>query len=195
MPRTPWLVALLLIAACPKRTEIIDLTNPANAPKSLLDCPVGTKEFGQLPPMGTEMWCAKDGSDGTQPVRHGPSRSWYSDGRPQAAGPYADGVRTGHWWYWTQEGHIEREGEYLNGSETGYWTNYRDDGTVVAEGPMKDGGKNGVWVSFDAANGVPQEGTWVDGQKDGTWVEYDAEGKATRERVFRLGRQISQHEL
>lgn len=192
MPRTSWMVALLLLSACPRRTEIIDLSNPAAAPKSLLDCPTGTKEYGQMPPGGSEMWCAKDGAT---PVRHGPARSWYSDGRPQSAGQYAEGVRTGHWWFWTQEGHVEREGDFLNGAEAGYWTVYRDDGSVSSEGPMKDGGKNGVWVSFDASNGVPQEGLWVDGQKDGVWVEYDAEGKAIRERIFRLGRQISQREL
>lgn len=194
--RLVWIfvVTAIAVTGCRKRTEI-GILDDDDGPKSLLGCGDGTHEYGQLPPAATEMWCAKDSGPGTTAVRHGPSRSWYPDGRPASVGAYADGQRTGHWWFWTSDGRLEKEGDFLNGAEVGYWTLYREDGTVLSEGPMKDGGRHGVWVSYDATNGVPQEGLWVDGQKDGVWTEYDADGKALRERVFRLGRQISLREI
>lgn len=195
MSRTRGLVlaSLLLATGCAKRAQVEELPEADTRPR-VLDCPDGTLELGNAPPLGLEVWCARE-VVGSQPLRHGPSQAWYRNGRVAAEGAYAEGRRTGHWTYHREDGSLEKEGAWSEGTETGYWLHYNADGTLAEEGPMVDGGRHGAWVTYDPESGMPVEGTWVDGERDGVWVEHDAEGQPVRERVYRRGRLISQREL
>lgn len=194
MRQVALLLPLALLLGCPKNRDADSIVRKEEAPTTRLGCPAGTYELGQVPPEGLELWCARLDETGRQ-VRHGPSRSWWPDGRPQSYGAFANDQKVGHWWFWTADGHLEREGAFRDDRENGYWLVYRTDGTVAAEGPMADGGRDGVWVTYDESTGLAQDGLWSAGEKDGVWVEYNTEGRPQRERVFRRGRLISQREL
>lgn len=185
------MLAALLLTACAKGREVKTIQRPESVQVTQLGCPEGTIEMGARPPEGSDLWCAI-AAPGVTPVRHGPARTWWADGRQQTVGVYEHDVKSGHWTFWSADGHLEQEGDFEAGRKSGYWILYDADGEVAEEGPMRDGGRHGIWVNHQGK--VPVEGTWVDGEKDGVWIEYDAEGKPVRERIYRRGRQISQRE-
>ncbi|MCB9664253.1 MAG: toxin-antitoxin system YwqK family antitoxin [Alphaproteobacteria bacterium] len=187
------LLVLPSLAGCPRRGGVTAMGRDTEVVQTVLGCAPGAREYGAAPPAGFELWCGVPGDTGA--VRHGPSRSWWQDGARRTAGAYDMGRKTGHWFTWHANGNLASEGPYVGDAEDGYWMLYDEDGDLAEEGPMHDGGREGVWSFLDPKTKVWLQGTWVDGQKDGTWTEYDAAGKPLRERVFRLGRQISQREL
>lgn len=67
--------------------------------KTQAPCPTGTKLEGAAPPAGTHVWCEKSGQ-----VRHGPSTTWYSNGRMASTGEYRDGQFEGPWELWSEDG-------------------------------------------------------------------------------------------
>lgn len=187
------LAAVALVAGC-KGKRVDDVGDVMEGPPpSALGCPEGAIDVGGRPPMAAEFWCGVTDANNRM-VRHGKYWSFYSNGTAKEHGAFANGVKTGRWWYWDSDGELTQEGDYEEDEQSGYWLIYKD-GRVIEEGPMKAGGRHGVWVSYDDATTLPQEGTWENGERAGVWIEYDAEGEALRERTYRNGRLVSQREL
>ncbi len=53
-------------------------------------------------------------------VRHGPSRTWHSNGQLESSGAYDGGERSGEWNFWNVDGTPdgERSGTYADGRLT-----------------------------------------------------------------------------
>jgi hypothetical protein len=182
------LLALGLLVGC-KKAQVANVAEaPAAAPATLLGCPGDAREFGAMPPAGQELWCGVTTPTGGV-IRHGPTRTWYRDGRPSTIGAYADNREVGHWWYWHDDGTLVKEGDFIDGAESGQWVIYEADGSIQTEGPMRDGRRNGVWTVYDPS-GSKQQGPYVAGAQDGLWVEFNAQGVPVRERIYREGRLV-----
>jgi hypothetical protein len=183
------IVLLALVTACKNDKVEAPAEVVEAAPKTLLACPEGAQEFGAMPPAAQELWCGVATPTGSV-LRHGPSRTWYRDGRPETVGAYADNRRVGHWWYWHDDGTLVKEGDFSDGAESGHWMVYEADGSIQTEGPMRDGRRNGVWNVYDPATGSMQQGVYIAGEQDGEWTEFNAQGVAVRQRLYRRGRLV-----
>jgi antitoxin component YwqK of YwqJK toxin-antitoxin module len=94
-----------------------------------------------------EFWnfrLAKYTSEGKD-LKHGPSKAWFANGKPQFDGFYSMGERTGTFTYWHENGQVAATGEYKNDRAEGIWVWWHKNGQKSAVGKYQDGTLIGEW--------------------------------------------------
>ena len=131
-----------------------------------------------------------------EPVNHGPYRAFWKNGKVQAEGNCAHGLRTGEWAEKWETGKRKSKGNYAQGLRTGPWRFWHDSGRLASEGsfdldcrvgewrflnPDKslDADRSGIYEPVHVADGAGT--TRILGQKlgrhrHGTWTWYRADG-------------------
>jgi hypothetical protein len=188
-----WVVVVAALAGCVKSSAAVLDAGPAKGHPDLV-CPAGASAEGYGPPVGRESWCMLTLPDGRL-VREGAAIEWHDNGARKVSGNYAQGRKTGEWVTYHPTGTPEARGTYLNDKKDGVWTTWAPTGEKIAEGPYVDGVEHGAWTFWTVETLVRTEGNYVLGGRDGKWIDYSPEGKATRERIYREGRLLSQREL
>ncbi len=188
-----WAVAVGLAGGCAKAPVAVVDAGPAKGHPDLR-CPVGARPEGFGPPNGRAAWCVLSLPDG-RTVKDGPALEWHENGAIAASGAWADDLQTGEWIRYFPTGTPESRGTYVAGKKDGVFTTFAPGGEKVAEGPFVNGAEHGAWTFWNTETLVRTEGAYVLGDRDGVWRDYTPEGKATRERVYRDGRLVTQREL
>ena len=93
----------------------------------LTSCPEGARLTGSAPPEGEQQRCMKGGD------RHGPSRSWYKNGRVRAETEWWEGTKHGSFTLWYENGQKRAEGEDWHGQAMGTWTYWDEEGNVLQQ--------------------------------------------------------------
>jgi hypothetical protein len=70
-------------------------------------CPDGTRQVGAEPPRGALLWCTLP--DGR---RHGPYRTWHTNGHVETEGQYLLGKQVGTWRFWSETGALEKTDDF-----------------------------------------------------------------------------------
>jgi antitoxin component YwqK of YwqJK toxin-antitoxin module len=99
-------------------------------------------------------------SEGTE-LRHGPSKSWFANGKPQHEGMYENDKKQGMFTYWFANGQMYATGEYKNDKAIGSWIWWHQNGLKAAFGEYND------------------EGYFV-----GNWRWWGEDGKLTRQKTY-----------
>ncbi len=84
---------------------------------------------------------AAEGDD----IRHGPSKSWYENGKIQVDGSYHYGKRTGMFTYYYDNGQIASTGEYDNDVPEDVWVWWHTNGQKATVGEYTQGALIGEW--------------------------------------------------
>jgi antitoxin component YwqK of YwqJK toxin-antitoxin module len=87
---------------------------------------------------------AKYTSEGKD-LKHGPSKAWFSTGKPQMEGFYQNGKRHGTFTYWHENGQMAATGEYNEDRAEGIWVWWHENGQKSAIGKYQDGALIGEW--------------------------------------------------
>jgi len=111
-------------------------------PSGTLECPSpGVRRSLEYAPNGSTEWCV-----GTNGLRQGPTRSYYSNGRLLFSGEYIDGAVNGTATYYLNDGTIWRRDEWQEGALQANWLNPEtlalSRGQLVERGAV--GGRNDV---------------------------------------------------
>jgi antitoxin component YwqK of YwqJK toxin-antitoxin module len=78
-------------------------------------------------------------------LKHGPSKAWFANGRPQFEGFYQLGKRSGNFTYWHENGQIAATGEYQEDRPEGIWVWWHGNGQKSAIGKYENGSLIGEW--------------------------------------------------
>ena len=78
-------------------------------------------------------------------LKHGPSKAWFANGKPQFDGFYQFGQRTGTFSYWHENGQVAATGEYKDDRAEGIWVWLHPNGQKSAIGRYEDGALIGEW--------------------------------------------------
>lgn len=193
MGSVPRWVVVLGLAACVRHVSNgVDSGPPKGHPD--LQCPAGTSPEGYGPPVGRSAWCLLTLPDGHR-VKEGPAIEWHENGARKVTGQWSQDRQVGEWVTYHPTGTPESRGTWVAGKKDGVWTTWAPTGEKVGEGPYVDGVEHGAWVFWNVETLVRTEGNYVLGGRDGRWLDYSPEGKATRERIYRDGRLVTQREL
>ncbi len=84
-------------------------------------------------------------ADGIEPIRHGLSVTFYSNGQRESEGNYERGRRIGTFAWWYANGQQKTVGEYDEDKEDGEWTWWHENGMKQASGYYADGRKIQEW--------------------------------------------------
>jgi hypothetical protein len=145
-------------------------------------CSGGTAVVEARPPAGREEWCERRGAAG-RPIRQGPYRAWYPNGRLKIEGEFLDGEKSGRWtfWHgnglWPGRGQKKEEGEYRQGREQGTWTRWYSLGPKRDEGNYRDGIRQGRWTFWHELGQKAREGDYRDGREAGVWLRWSKQGE------------------
>lgn len=80
-----------------------------------------------------------------EPLRHGLSKAWYSNGQPLSEGQYEYNKRIGQFRYWHANGQLSAEGKYQNDEYAGLWVWWHENGQKAIVGNYEDGRFAGEW--------------------------------------------------
>jgi antitoxin component YwqK of YwqJK toxin-antitoxin module len=148
--------------------------DPPPAPPPI-DCPPGGEVHGAAPFDGYEAWCEARDTYG-RPRRHGPSRTWYDDGKPWVNEAWKDGARDGPFVEYHRNGRKAREGAYAAGRKTGRWVVWYESGVLEEETTWRDGVLQGEFTAYWPEGKVRTRGRHCGGAQCGRWLTYDREG-------------------
>jgi antitoxin component YwqK of YwqJK toxin-antitoxin module len=102
---------------------------------------------------------AKFGSEGSD-MRHGSSKSWYSNGQAESDGAYEYGKKTGTFTFWHENGQVAATGEYKNDLAIGNWVWWHENGQKSAVGKYRDGALVGEWRWWDESGKLTKQQTY-----------------------------------
>jgi antitoxin component YwqK of YwqJK toxin-antitoxin module len=168
----------LWIAVCLFAT----LVDPRLATAEEFHCPSGALVHGEPPPQGTKAWCELP--DGTQ---HGPSLSWYEEGKPKAEAHFDQGKLQGVFKLWHTNGQLAEEGNYIADQRHGTFSTWGEDGVKLLEQNFLNGKRNGEIKRWHRNGQLQFFEHYVDGEKDGPAVAYFENGQKEAEGMFRKG--------
>jgi antitoxin component YwqK of YwqJK toxin-antitoxin module len=148
----------------------------ALAAAPILDCPPGTSLRGGAPPEQFEAWC--EGKDAAgQPVREGPSRSWYDDGVVRTDERWAGGRRDGPFVEYHRNGTRAREGRYAADEKVGTWTLWYEQGGLEEVATFARNHRDGPFTSYYRTGKRRAEGRHCGGAQCGRWISWDEAGR------------------
>ncbi len=109
-----------------------------------------------------DFWNLKFAEYATQgkDLRHGPSKSWYANGKPHKEGSYHMDQKSGSFTYWHENGQVQTTGEYKNDKETGLWVWFHENGQKSAIGGYEDGVLMGQWRWWDANGKLTKQASY-----------------------------------
>lgn len=122
------LALALALAAAPASGEEKAAAPPGAASRSV-ECPPDTMpQRGSFDLIGvTTAWCVD--ADGQ---RHGPERSWYSNGRLGHAAEFRRGARHGRFQQWDEQGRRRIDSRYVDGKPQGTWRAWHGNGQLAS---------------------------------------------------------------
>ena len=167
-----------LLSACLLAT----LPSAGTAAAEEFQCPGEASMHGAAPPEGNKAWCELP--DGTQ---HGPSMSWYEEGRPMAEAHFDEGKLDGVFKLWHANGQLAEEGFYSADQRNGTFSTWSEDGVKLLEQHFENGKRNGEMKRWFSNGQLQFLEHYVDGKKDGPAVAYFENGQKEAEGVFRKG--------
>lgn len=103
---------------------------------------------------------AKYGSEGSD-MRHGSSKSWYANGKPEMDGSYEYGKKAGTFTYWHENGQVAATGEYKADIAEGTWVWWHENGQKSAVGKYNNGTFIGEWRWWDEAGKLTKHQTYT----------------------------------
>src|SRR5262249_4171863 len=92
-----------------------------------------------------------------QDLRHGPSKSWFENGKPKHEGNYDHDKKEGMFTYWHSNGQMAATGEYKNDKPVGSWVWWHENGQKYAFGEYREGYLIGQWRFWDEAGKLTKE--------------------------------------
>jgi antitoxin component YwqK of YwqJK toxin-antitoxin module len=110
-------------------------------------------------------------TDGTE-LRHGSSKSWFSNAKPQHEGFYEQDKKAGMFTYWYANGQMYATGEYKNDKPVGPWIWWHENGLKSAFGEYND------------------EGYFV-----GQWRWWGVDGKLTKQKSYDGSERITSEKM
>ncbi|WP_425399681.1 toxin-antitoxin system YwqK family antitoxin [Aeoliella sp.] len=84
-----------------------------------------------------------------EPLRHGTSKSWYTNGQLEIEGQYEYNKRVGHFRFWHPNGQISAEGDFKNNDYAGHWVWWHENGQKAITGWYDNGRSIGEWRWWD----------------------------------------------
>ncbi len=109
-----------------------------------------------------------------QDMRHGPSRSWYDNGKPRHEGNYDHDKKDGMFTFWHANGQMAATGEYKNDKPVGAWVWWHENGIKAAFGEFKEGYLVGQWRWWGEDGQLAKQKTY-DGSENVTAEQGDAD--------------------
>ena len=103
---------------------------------------------------------AKYGADGGD-MRHGTSKSWYANGKPEQEGSYEYGKKAGTFTFWHENGQVAATGEYKADVAVGSWVWWHENGQKSAVGTYNNGALIGDWRWWDEAGKLTKQQTYT----------------------------------
>jgi antitoxin component YwqK of YwqJK toxin-antitoxin module len=100
---------------------------------------------------------AAEGSD----ERHGTTKSWYANGKPEMEGAYEYGKKAGAFTFWHENGQIAATGEYKNDVAEGTWVWWHENGQKSAIGKYTNGSLVGDWRWWDESGKLTKQKTFT----------------------------------
>ena len=110
-------------------------------------------------------------SEGTD-LRHGSSKSWFNNGKPQHEGMYENDQKSGMFTYWYANGQMYATGEYRDDKPIGPWIWWHQNGLKSAFGEYND---NGYFV--------------------GQWRWWGEDGKLTKQKTYDGSERITSEKM
>ena len=103
---------------------------------------------------------AKYGAEGSD-MRHGSSKSWYANGKPEQEGSYEYGKKAGTFTFWHENGQVAATGEYKADVAEGTWVWWHENGQKSAVGKYTNGTLIGEWRWWDEAGKLTKQQTYT----------------------------------
>ena len=104
-------------------------------------------------------------ADGMEPIRHGLSVTFYSNGQRESEGSFERGRRIGTFVWWYSNGQQKAVGEYGNDHENGEWTWWHENGMKQASGFYADGRKVEEWSLWNVEGKLVKRSITSDGSQ------------------------------
>ncbi|MBU8897667.1 hypothetical protein DRW03_23620 [Corallococcus sp. H22C18031201] len=133
----------------------------AQAVDSGLQCPSGTTPSGSK---AEGLFCRKHELRGGGMVAHGPYRSFHANGQAAAIGQYADGFKTGTWFFYDELGKEYSRTEFRENKYHGQRILFYPSGKRHFVEEYRDGVKNGVVQELSEDGRVVRESRFENGQ-------------------------------
>ena len=103
---------------------------------------------------------AKYGSEGGD-MRHGASKSWYANGKPEQDGSYEYGKKAGTFTFWHENGQVAATGEYKEDQAEGTWVWWHENGQKSSVGKYTKGALIGEWRWWDETGKLTKQQTYT----------------------------------
>jgi antitoxin component YwqK of YwqJK toxin-antitoxin module len=125
-----------------------------------------------------DFWTARfaDYENVDEQLRHGPWKTWYSNGQVQLEGAYHNDKETGTFTWWHPNGQKAVAGEYADGLQQGSWVWWHANGQKATIGDYRQGQQVGLWRQWDSDGRLHRQTAFNDGQPEGQVVEIPASG-------------------
>lgn len=126
-------------------------------------------------PPGTRLVTQKEGSFCVRVAigkRHGPALFVHGNGRPLAAGRFADGRKEGVWVQWYRSGRVWTRETFRRGLRHGPAEQHHPSGHKAWSGTYRNGLPHGTWQLFDRHGRRTGRGAYRLGSRVGTWTFY-----------------------
>ena len=115
---------------------------------------------------------------------HGTCADYSDTGKMSALATYSYGIKEGpSRWYYTN-GKPAMEQHYVNGELYGTTTSWGPDGKVTQYGNYKHNQKDGEWKEYYTGGQIKSEGSYVADEKTGTWKYYDEEWNLSNSETY-----------
>ncbi|MBJ6762136.1 hypothetical protein JGU66_15290 [Myxococcaceae bacterium JPH2] len=125
-----------------------------------LRCPNGTIQSGSK---AEGLFCRKQELRGGGMVAHGPYRSFHANGQVAAIGQYADGFKTGTWFFYDELGKEYSRTEFRENKYHGQRILFYSSGQRHFVEEYRDGVKNGVVQELSEDGRVVSEARFENG--------------------------------
>lgn len=95
---------------------------------------------------------------------------YYSGGKKESEGMYANGLKTGIWKFYYPDETLKQTGNFKGGKFDGPWKFYSEVGDLQKEEEYAGGFRNGLSIEFDDEGQKIFEGMYQDDQRHGYWI-------------------------
>lgn len=124
-------------------------------------------------------------------IYHGPSTSYYVDGKKSSDGQYWNGNKHGQWTNYHDNGQVSSKGSYLYGYKNGNWTYYYESGKKSREETFINGDLDGSKIYYFENGKVDSEFKYVNGKRQGASIFNDPNGITQHIRYYENGKIVS----
>ncbi|QRK05169.1 hypothetical protein JQX13_33905 [Archangium violaceum] len=156
-------LALGLVFAAP--TAFAEGQSAKGGTQYNLNCPVGTKQFGNA---DDGLFCRKVEASKGMHTPHGPYVSYYPNGQKRSEGQYVDGFRSGQWTFYNEAGQVSGRTEFQRENYHGNRVLYFANGKPRLVEEYAKGKRNGLVQEFSADGKLVRQAQYRDDQQVAT---------------------------